>query len=130
MSLLLTRNVDEAIKHFRKALALQPGDAIVSRNIARALQVKGNLAEAYFYFGNAAFFEGRIDAAVEAYSNSLAINPDFADLHNNLGCAVIRQMKLEEAIVHFKRALVIRSDHRDAQRNLKKALEMKASQGT
>jgi Flp pilus assembly protein TadD len=130
MSLLLTRNVDEAIKHFRKSLALQPGDAIVSRNIARALQVKGNLAEAYFYFGNAAFFEGRIDAAVEAYSNSLAINPDFADLHNNLGCAVIRQMKLEEAIVHFKRALVIRSDHRDAQRNLKKALEMKASQGT
>ena len=71
-SLLLERGqVNEAIAHFQKALALQPDNAATHNNL-----------------GIAFFKKGQMDEAIRQFQEALRLKPDYADAHYNLGVAL------------------------------------------
>jgi tetratricopeptide (TPR) repeat protein len=93
-SLLNQRQVDEALKHFQKALALQPESATF-----------------HFALGNALCQKGQVDEAIVHYQKALEIKPDFAEAHNNLAYGLLQIGRVNEAITHFQRALEIQQSY-------------------
>ncbi|MBT8407343.1 MAG: tetratricopeptide repeat protein, partial [Deltaproteobacteria bacterium] len=67
--------------------------------------------------------QGKLEEAIEHYSEVLRIKPDHAKAHYNLGNALVSQGRLEEAISHYLEALRIRPNYVDAHNNLAVALE-------
>ena len=51
--------------------------------------------------------QGKLEEAIEAYTNALTINPDYADAYNNMGNALKDQGKLGEAIEAYNKVLSI-----------------------
>jgi len=108
-NLLLERGqVNEAIAHFQKALALQPDEAWLHNNL-----------------GNAFAKNGQLDEAIRQYQEALRLKPDHALAHNNLGLALGREGQMDEAIRQFEQALLLKPDHADARNNLGNALGQK-----
>jgi tetratricopeptide (TPR) repeat protein len=85
--------VDQAIAHFRRALAIEPGYAEAENNLGAALDKNGETDEAMSHFRNA-----------------LAERPEFAEAHCNLGNALLRKGQSDEAIVEFQSAVALRPD--------------------
>ncbi len=74
--------------------------------------------------GNALARRGRLDEAIEHYSEALRISPSKAvEVHNNLGAALIVKGRFKEAIPHLRYALQKMPDHASAQKNLQQAFE-------
>jgi Flp pilus assembly protein TadD len=92
--LLNQRQVDKAVKHFQKALALQPESANFHKSLADAL-----------------CREGRMDEAIIQYQKALEIKPDFAEAHNDLAYGLLQIGRMNEAITHFQRALEIQQSY-------------------
>jgi tetratricopeptide (TPR) repeat protein len=131
--------IDEALVHYRKALAITPDYAPAYSNIGTVLQA-----------------QGRIPEAIEAYQHALQLRPDFpeveynlgnallaanrpaeaaphfekaskaiggsADVHNNLGSALAEQGRMTDAVVEFRKAAALDPDSSTAHRNLGNAL--------
>ncbi len=131
--------VDDAIAHYRRAIALRPEYAPAYSNLASALKSKGQVSdaiaayeqalrvqpdypEADYNLGNALFEAGRGDEAIAHYNRAQSIPGAAADLHNNLGIALMAGGKSAEAIAEFRQA--VRADPQSAQahRNLGDAL--------
>lgn len=70
--------------------------------------------------------QGKLEEAIDHYSEALRIKPRYAKAHYNLGIALMRQGNVQEAIAHYSEALRIKSDYAAAHNNLGKAL---AAQG-
>ena len=119
--------LEEAIVHYRQALALKPAYADAHNNLGNALRDQGNLEEAVAQYrralalkpayagahnnlGNALRDQGNLEEAVAQYRQALALKPDYAEAHNNLGIALSNQGRLHEAQASYKRALTIRPD--------------------
>ncbi len=62
---------DEAIVHFKQAIAIKP-----------------DFAEAHLNLGVALAKQGRLDEAIVHFQQAIAIKPDFAEAHRNLGVAL------------------------------------------
>lgn len=99
--------LDEAIKNYQAALALQPNHADAYNNLACAYGKQGKLA-----------------AAVESYQKSLLLNPDSATTHNNLGVILKNQGKLEAAIASFQKALTLNPSDASIYYNLANLLKI------
>jgi tetratricopeptide (TPR) repeat protein len=97
--------LDEAIRHYRRAVALQ-----------------GDYAPAYNNMGTALRAEGNLDESVATYERALALQPDFADAHYNLANALLDLGKPDEAIDHFRHALTSLEGSVDVHNNLGTAL--------
>ena len=110
--LLEKGNVQEAITHFQKALAINPDDAKAHNNLGAALRQ-----------------EERLDEAITQYQNALQINPDYVDAHNNLGSALRQKGRVDEAITQYREALQINPDYADAHYNLGNAFLQKGNAG-
>jgi len=67
--------------------------------------------------------QGRIDEAIEHYSEALRIKPDYEKAHNNLGVTLQDQGRIDEAIEHYLEALRIKPDFEEAHNNLGAALK-------
>jgi tetratricopeptide (TPR) repeat protein len=80
-------------------------------------------ARLQYNLGNAFARKGKIEEAMDHYSEALRIRPHWAKVHNNLGIALIRQGKLNEAINHYFEALRINADYEEAHYNLGNALK-------
>jgi predicted O-linked N-acetylglucosamine transferase (SPINDLY family) len=80
-------------------------------------------SDSYFKLGVALRQQGKIDQAVEAYRQSVAINPAYAEAHYNLGNALFGQNKLEEAVTAYRDAIRGKPDHAGAYCNLGIALK-------
>jgi tetratricopeptide (TPR) repeat protein len=93
--------IDEALKHYRKAMDIQPDDPLPPCNIADILAN-----------------QGRIDEAVAWYQKALKIQPDCVMAHNNLGELLARQGRLDEAAEHYRQVLKIQPDYAAAYCNL------------
>ena len=93
--------LDDAVKCYRQAIALQPGIAVAHYNLGIALNELG-----------------RPDEAVASYESALAIRPEFAEAHHNLANALSELGKRDEAIAHYSRAVAIRPEYAEAYRNL------------
>ena len=125
---------DEAMVHYRKALAIKPGYAEsyfilaialadrgqVDEAIAhcrKALEIKPDYAEAHYSFGNILADRGQVDEAIAHYRKALAIKPDYAEAHCNLGLALAGRGQVDEAIAHYRKALVIKPDDVESHNN-------------
>ena len=90
---------------WRYNLAKNPGAWIVHYNLGVVYQQKGRLAE-----------------AVDAYTNTLRLKPDYPEAHNNLGLILNRLGYEKEAFIHFQEAVRNRPDYSAAHTNLAIAL--------
>jgi len=93
--------LDEAIKNYKMAIAINPNYAKAHFNLAGTLQDLGQL-----------------DAAVKSYEQTLEIDPDYAEAHNNLGSVFKELKKNDDAIQSYKKALAIKPDYIEAQFSL------------
>jgi tetratricopeptide (TPR) repeat protein len=136
--------VDEATKHYRRAVAIradyapaynnlgaalradgQPGEAVAM--FQRALELQPDYDEAHYNVGNVLVDLGRTSEAVDHYRRALQLAPGSADVHNNLGIVLAGQGQLDEAILAFEAALRIDPNSAKAHRNLGDALASKGN---
>jgi len=91
------KRLEDAVRCYRQALALNP-----------------ELPEVCCNLGNALKALGRLDEAAAAYRQGLAIKPEFALVHYNLGSLLKEQGRLDEAEASFREALQHKPDFSDA----------------
>jgi tetratricopeptide (TPR) repeat protein/4-amino-4-deoxy-L-arabinose transferase-like glycosyltransferase len=96
---------DEAIVHYRQAIAFSPGWAGPYNNIGTAFRS-----------------QGRVDQAILLFQQALALQPNYSRAHYNLGVALLAAGKPNEAIEHIREALPSMMDLPDAHRDLGIAL--------
>jgi tetratricopeptide (TPR) repeat protein len=117
--------VDEAIKHFNKALKLAPNSAEVYNNLGsalgklgkvdeeivhykKALELKPNLAAAHYNLATALAKQGKTDEAITEYRQALRLRPNDVDALSNLGFALAEQGNFGKAIEYYKKALELK----------------------
>ena len=121
-------HTEEAIEHYRAAIALLPTYSEAHNNLANALLQAGlideaihhfeevvqlraeqggaSLAKAHYNLANAFFSKGRIDDAIAHYRKALELQPGYSDAHINLGNALHRKRGMDtEAIAQYEEAL-------------------------
>lgn len=96
---------DQAIEHYRQAVALRP-----------------NYAEAHYNLARLLVNVGQVNDAVAHYEKAVAINPADAEAQNNLAVTLFGMGRVDDAIVHYGKALEIRPDYAEASCNLANAL--------
>ena len=85
-ALLMTGDVDEAIRLFTRSLQLSP------------------TAEAYTFRGWALSFAGRLDEAIEECRKAIATDPEFGNPYNDIGCYLMQKGELDSAVTWFEQA--------------------------
>ena len=130
---------DQAIEHYRQAVALRPDYAEAHYNLGRLLVEKGQLNDAIAHYERAAainpadaetqnnfgvtlFGIGRTDDAIVHYQKALEIRPHYAEASCNLANALIAKDDLDGAIARYKACLAAIPDQEAAQYNLASAL--------
>jgi tetratricopeptide (TPR) repeat protein len=139
-NLLVERGqIDEAIGHLEKVVAIEPSNSEAHNNLGaalarrgqldeamrhyqRALELKPGFADAHNNLGAALVRRGQLDEAMRHYQRALELRPDYAEAHNNWGAALARRGRLDEAMRHYQRALEIKPDYAEAHNNLGAAL--------
>jgi tetratricopeptide (TPR) repeat protein len=85
--------LEEAAKHFRKAIQIRPHDAYAFCNLGCALiRLK------------------RFDEALAMLDRAIALAPDLADAINNRGSLLMATDRAEEALADFERAVAVKPD--------------------
>ena len=114
--------LEDAISHYRRAIALSGGDASYHNNLGAALAAQGKLeeaieqfdraiefdpsnAEARFNAGNALYSQDKVDEAIAQYRRAIELKADYAKAHNNLAVALKQSGHLEEAYQHRYEAM-------------------------
>jgi len=92
---------DDAITHYRHALALRDGNAAAHSGMALALSR-----------------QRKIDEAIEHWQRSLEIQPDNSDARNSLGAALAGIGRTPEAIEQWQQTLAFDPDNGNAANNL------------
>jgi len=130
---------DEAVKHFRKALEIDPGLALAQVNLAVALlnvpDAEGARKEATaaaqklpkspqppYVLGLVAKSENRTEDAIAAFQRVLALDPADVGSHVNRGQLYLQQRRYDEAVADFKAALTAEPVNGTALYNLGLAL--------
>ncbi|CAM2164054.1 protein O-GlcNAc transferase [Burkholderia latens] len=131
--------LDDAIAHYRHAVALRPdypeahnnlGNALrdarepaaAMQSCSRAIELRPGYAEAYNNLGNVLQDLGELDAAAASYGKAIAFHPAYAEAHSNLGNVLRLQERYSDAIAHYRRAIALNSELRVAHRGLAAAL--------
>ena len=122
--------LDPAIAYYRRALDLNPRDAMIANNLGlalerrdgtqaglpylqRAVELAPGQADFHYNLAGALAEIGKSDEAVAAYQRTLVLSPDSADAHNNLGNLLQQRGDVAAAIEHYEAAL--RLDGRNVQ---------------
>jgi tetratricopeptide (TPR) repeat protein len=85
---------------------------------SHALEVTQNNWLAHNNLGNAYARLGRYEEAIDAYQQTIKLNPDLAEAPNNLGIVYGKLGRLPEAIDAFSQAIIIDPDYVKAHYNL------------
>lgn len=121
-------NLAEAIREQEAALAIDPANVEVHKNLislygrtgdaARAKQhfqtairLNPGLAGAWYDYGVLLFGEQNFAEAEQAFRRALAINPYHPEAHNNLGVTYEQRGWLEDAAAEFREAIANRPDY-------------------
>jgi tetratricopeptide (TPR) repeat protein len=80
--------LDDALAHYRQALAVGPDDADTHNNMGNIFRQKGDVPE-----------------ALAQYNKAIALQPDLAEPHCNLGATLLRLGRLDEGVAQFEAAL-------------------------
>jgi tetratricopeptide (TPR) repeat protein len=83
--------MDEAAKHFRKAVQLDPG-----------------YADAHNALGDLFIMQGKTQDAIKAYEKALKYKPDSAQAHCNIAALLTDLGRYDEAIAHCEAGLEVR----------------------
>lgn len=134
--------LEEAISHYRRALAFNAAYAPALSNLGSALRATGRLEEALAVYdralalrpdaatthlnrGNALMALGRTDDAVRSFRRALRADPDSSAarqaLANGLydaGSAAIESGRLEDGVLALQEAVTMRPDFAEARNNL------------
>lgn len=102
--LLRQKRADDAARHLREAVRLDP-----------------TFAPAHHHLGVAFGMLGRSDDAIDALARAVRLAPQSADVHNDLGAALLEGGRRADAIAHFEAALRLEPGHPGAQQNLARA---------
>ncbi len=97
--------IDEAIAHFRAALALHPGHADAPGNLGQAL-----------------IRQGRRDEALSSLKEAVRLQPGHAVAHLNLANLCRDLGQLADAISSYRRVIQLRPEHAEARSQLALAL--------
>ena len=100
-----TGRVDEAVEHYRAALAIQPDYATPRYNLANVLAHRGD-----------------IDGAIREYELAIRARPGYAKGYNNLGAALAAKGRMPEALASFARAVEADPDYVEGRVSYGKAL--------
>jgi predicted O-linked N-acetylglucosamine transferase (SPINDLY family) len=118
-------NFIEAADLLGRAARIQPNDASIQYNLAKALsdcgldresmphhkkavQLAANNPEAWLNYGKSASSLGRYSDALDCFSKALSLNPSFAEAALNKGATLKELQRYEEAIVFAELALEIK----------------------
>jgi len=96
-----TGQPENALLHFRKAIALGPKHTKAHFNLAQLLAEKGD-----------------VETAKRHYKKVIEIEPDFTDAHVNLGNIYARKGNYDKAADHFRQALKYEPQKKEAHLNL------------
>jgi tetratricopeptide (TPR) repeat protein len=135
--------VDEAMGHYREALAVQPNFAEAHNSLAIALARQGRFDEAipefkaavdlapaapltHYDLGFALAANGRLGEAIAQYSEAIRQDPGYIEALTKRGDAYQLENRLDQAIADYNEALRIQPNFPDALDNLGLAL---ATQG-
>ena len=97
--------LDDAVDHYRRAIALQSDYPPAFTNLGVTLVAKGLLEE-----------------GVDAYERAIALRPDYPEAHYNLADALLKQNRPAEATNHLKVALQSMPESVEVRNNLGIAL--------
>ena len=137
--------LNEAIRHYTKALQIKPDHPEGHVSLAAALADQGRLDEAadhyvkglelrpsnpraHYGLANVLVQQGRLSEAIDHYSQALDIDPSYAAAHCNLGVVFVKQGDLEQAVKHFSEALKIDPSLEEARGNLQAVLQQRDAQ--
>jgi Flp pilus assembly protein TadD len=99
--------------------ALESGDLdTAEERIRLAIKEDNRNAVAHAYHAEILAAKGRLDGAVKAYENAVALKPENAILWNGLGLAYFRARRLEDALAVLNRAASLQPDMPEIQNNL------------
>jgi len=76
-------------------------------NFKKALEIKGDLATAYFGLGATYENMGNLAAAVASYQRAVELDPQYDLANDKLGLIYFEHGKFEEAIGYLKRAIAV-----------------------
>jgi tetratricopeptide (TPR) repeat protein len=116
--------LDEAVAEFRKAIEINPKNAIPHNNLCGALRDQKKLdeavaegrkaieldpkyANAHDNLGNALFDQGKLDEAVAEFRKAIELDPKNAPFHLHFGNALYAQKKWEEAVAEYRKVIEI-----------------------
>ena len=122
--------LDEAVRGYARALALNPRIADAYNNLGVALRAQGKFGAAvacyrrslalrpdnagvYSNMGNALREMGRLEAAAKSHQRAVKLSPGSAETIYNLGLVMRDDGRAEEALVFFEKAMSIRPDYPD-----------------
>ena len=140
----LVENIDEAIKHYQRAIKLNPkkpesfynlGNAQCVKNeyaaaivsYQQALDIDAANAPALYNLGNALYMQNRYEDAVIAYQKALKINDRSPECHFNLASAYNDLKDYKLALQHYVRAIELDEDNIDAINSLAQCLKATSS---
>lgn len=123
--------LEEAIRFYQAALALQPnspgiylnlGVAFLEKNRTEeaiaafdtAIALKPDFAHAYNNLGNALGDNHQMDEAIAALQKAIALKPIFPEAHFNLGVTLKDNGQVDEAIAAFEKAIALKPDLAEA----------------
>lgn len=132
--------IDAAVGHYERAIALKFDPPEIFHNLgvalaaqgklveacsqyARAVERKPNFVAALFNFGNALRAQNKTAEAIARFRQVLALQPDHVDALSNLGEALMAQAQLDEAAAAFRQAISLRPDLAAAHNNLAAVLQ-------
>lgn len=111
-ALVEEKQLEEAGRHLRRAIALAPEFAKAHHNLAYLLEKQGKVTEALVH-----------------YQKAVELAPGDGEGHYNLGLLLMRQWQLEEAIVHLQAAARLNPGFAKAGENLARAQRLQQASG-
>ena len=122
-----------AIKHYKKAIEIDPNNAYSHMNLGVAqvglgkfreafasyretISLNSNNAAAHYNLGNLYFKRGKYEKAIEHYKIAIDKDPNNAYSYVNLGVAQVGLGKLRAAFENFQKATVLKPNYTDAHR--------------
>jgi predicted O-linked N-acetylglucosamine transferase (SPINDLY family) len=134
-----SKDLQQAIQYFERAIAVQPGNsgAHCNRGLAlkqllqpeaalgcfdRAIALDPRSAIAHYSRAEACKDLGRTDEALASYAEAIAINPGFVHAFYGRGVVLQQSARLHEAIACYDAAIRLKPDHFEA--HVHKALSL------